>query len=46
MKDMLRFGSVVFRKLLVAKKEQKILLEDRMTVLKKSINLPKFEILD
>lgn len=45
-----RYDAIVevsyFEKLLTAKKDQKILLEDRMTVLKKSINLPKFNILD
>jgi len=52
MQDLLRerYDAIVkvsyFEKLLVAKKAQKILLEDRMTVLKKSINLPKFNILD
>ncbi|MFK7774070.1 MAG: hypothetical protein AB8F94_18100 [Saprospiraceae bacterium] len=52
MQDLLRdrYDAIVkvsyFEKLLAAKKEQKILLEDRMTVLKKSINLPKFNILD
>lgn len=52
MQDLLRdrYDAIVevsyFEKLLEAKKEQKILLEDRMTVLKKSINLPKFNILD
>ncbi len=52
MQDLLRdrYDAIVkvsyFEKLLVAKKEQKILLEDRMTVLKKSVNLPKFNILD
>jgi len=52
MQDLLRdrYDAIVkvsyFEKLLAAKKDQKILLEDRMTVLKKSINLPKFDILD
>ena len=52
MQDLLRdrYDAIVevsyFEKLLAAKNEQKILLEDRMTVLKKSINLPKFNILD
>lgn len=35
-----------FDQLLEAEKEKKILQEDRVTVLRKSINLPKFEILD
>jgi hypothetical protein len=52
MQDLLRdrYDAIVevsyFGKLLEAKKEQKVLLEDKMTVLKKSINLPKFNILD
>jgi hypothetical protein len=52
MQDLLRerYDAIVkvsyFEKLLAAKKDQKILLEDRMTVLKRSINLPKFDILD
>ncbi len=52
MQDLLRerYDAIIevayFENLLAAKKEQKILLEDRMTVLKKSINLPKFNILD
>lgn len=45
-----RYDAIVkvsyFEKLLIAKTAQKVLLEDRMTVLKKSINLPKFDILD
>ena len=35
-----------FEKLLTAKKNQKVLLEDRLLVFQKSINLPKFEITD
>jgi len=35
-----------FEKLLTAKKDQKVLLEDRLLVFQKSINLPKFEITD
>lgn len=52
MQDLLRdrYDAIVkvsyFEKLIVAKNEQKILLEDRMTVLKKSIHLPKFNIVD
>ncbi|MFK8010171.1 MAG: hypothetical protein AB8H03_27705 [Saprospiraceae bacterium] len=52
MQDLLRdrYDAIVkvsyFEKLIITKKEQKILLEDRMTVLKKSINLPKFNIID
>jgi hypothetical protein len=45
-----RYDAIVevsyFEKLLAAKIAQKVLLEDRMTILKKSINLPKFSILD
>jgi hypothetical protein len=52
MQDLLidRYDAIIkvsyFKKLLVAKKEQKVLLEDRMTVLKKSINLPRFNVID
>lgn len=35
-----------FEKLLAAKKDQKVLLEDRLLVFQKSINLPKFAITD
>ena len=35
-----------FEKLLTAKKDQKVLLEDRLLVFQKSISLPKFEITD
>ncbi len=35
-----------FEKLLAAKKDQKVLLEDRLLVFQKSINLPRFEITD
>lgn len=45
-----RYDAIVevsyFQRLAEVKKEQRVLLEDRMTVLKKSINLPKFNIID
>ncbi|MEM6966898.1 MAG: hypothetical protein AAF573_19190 [Bacteroidota bacterium] len=35
-----------FKQLLAAKNEEKLILEDRLVVLKKSVQLPKFDILD
>lgn len=38
--------ALYFKQLLEAKNEEKLILEDRLSVLKKSVQLPKFDILD